>query len=183
MDIVLEHVLMWKSWCTFFAGTCQSSDDDVIGWEFLLTKPINFGVNGKNISCWSKFAIKSIADFCLILGYWPSKNASSDHGINDGFVSLAKPTTLCTTGKIILCWPIFAKEPIADFCPFLGYWQFKEWLVWPWCKGWISFSLKTYRMCYHWKEKKLCWLTFSKTKIVISIRWGLKLNFIGTTSF
>ena len=117
---------MWKPWCTFFAGTYQSSKYDVIGWEFLLTKPINFGFNGKNILCWSKFAIKSIADFCLILGYWPSKNASSDHGINDGFISLAKRTTLYTIGKIILCWPIFAKEPIANFCPFLGYWPSKN---------------------------------------------------------
>ena len=85
-------------------------------------KPINFGVNGKKILCWSIFGIEPVADFCPILGYWPSKNVSRDHGIMDRFVSLAKPTSLCTLKKIILCWSIFAKEPIAGFCPVLGYW-------------------------------------------------------------
>ena len=31
------------------------------------------------------------------------------------------------SGKRILCWSIFAIEPIADFCPFLGYWPSKNW--------------------------------------------------------
>ena len=44
----------------------------------------------------------------------------------DRFVSLAKPTTLCNIGKRILCWSIFAKEPIAGFCPSLGYWPSKN---------------------------------------------------------
>ena len=88
----------------------------------MLTKSINFCVNGKKILCWSIFAIESIADFCPILDYWPSKNVSRGHGIKDRFVSLAKPTTLCTIRKRILCWSIFANEPMAGFCPFLGYW-------------------------------------------------------------
>ena len=89
-------------------------------------KPINFGVNGKKVLCWSVFAIEPIADFCPILGYWSSKNASRDHGIDDGVVSFAKPTTLWTIGKRTLCWSIFPKEPIADFCPFWGYWPSKN---------------------------------------------------------
>ena len=86
----------------------------------MLTKPINFGVNENKILCWSIFGIEPIADFCPILGYWLSKNASRDHGIKDRVVSLAKPTTLFDIGKRILCWSIFPKESIADLCPFLG---------------------------------------------------------------
>ena len=89
--------------------------------KVLLTKPINFGVNGKKILCWSIFAIEPIVDFCAILGYWLSKYASRDNGIKDRFFSLPKPTTLFTIEKRILCWSIFPKEPLADFCPFLGY--------------------------------------------------------------
>ena len=98
-----------------------------MGEKFLLTKPVKFGVCGKGILCWSIFAIKPIADFCLLLGYWPSKNASRGHGMRDEFVSLAKPIVLCTTGKRILCWSIFAIESTADICPFWGYWPSKNW--------------------------------------------------------
>ena len=42
------------------------------------------------------------------------------------FVSLTKPIVLCTIGKRILCWSIFATEPIADFCPLMGYWPLKN---------------------------------------------------------
>ena len=72
------------------------------------------------------FAMKPIADFSLSLGYWASKNASRDHVVKGEFVSLAKPIVLCTTGKRILCWSIFAIESIADFCPFWGHWTSKN---------------------------------------------------------
>ena len=124
--IVLEYVQIWKSPSTFFAGTCYSRDHDVMGETFLLTKPINFDVNGKKILWWSIFAIEPIADFCLFFGYWPSKNTSRDHGIRGEFVSLAKPVVLCTIGKRILCWSIFAVESIADFCRLRGYWPSKN---------------------------------------------------------
>ena len=42
------------------------------------------------------------------------------------FVSFVKPIALCTIAKKILCWSIFALEPIADFCPCLGYWPSKS---------------------------------------------------------
>ena len=54
----------WKSSCTFFAGTCWSHDHVVIGEKYLVTKPINFGVNGKRILYWSIFAVEPTADFC-----------------------------------------------------------------------------------------------------------------------
>ena len=62
---------------------------------------------------WSILAIK-----LLLLGYWPSKKASRGHGIKGEIISLAKPIVLCTTGKIISCWTIFAVESIADIFPF-----------------------------------------------------------------
>ena len=67
------------------------------------------------------FAIEPIADFCPILGYWPSKTASREYNVMGEFVSLAKPIVLCTIGKRISCWSIFEIELKADFCPFLGY--------------------------------------------------------------
>ena len=42
-----------------------------------------------------------------------------DHGIKCEFVSDAKSVVVCTTEKRILCWSIFAIEPISGF---LGYW-------------------------------------------------------------
>ena len=85
----------------------------------LLAKRIKFGLNGKRILCWLIFVIEPIADFCQFMGYWPSKNMSRDHGINDEFVSPAKLIVLCTIRKRILCWSILALKPIANFCPFL----------------------------------------------------------------
>ena len=99
----------------------------VLSENVLLTKPIKFGVSWKRILCWSVFAIKPIADFCLFLDYWPSKNASRGHRIKGKFVYLAKPILLCSIGKIILCWSIFAIESIADFCRFWGYWPWNNW--------------------------------------------------------
>ena len=95
--------------------------------KFLLRKLIKFGVCGKGISCLLIFTIKPIAYFCPFLGYWPSKNASRDHGIKGDFVSFAKPIALCTIGKKILCWSTFAIESIADICPFWCYWSSKNW--------------------------------------------------------
>ena len=92
----------------------------------MLTKPINFGVNGKKVSCWSIFSVEPVADFCPTLGYWPSKNASRDYNEIGEFVSFVKPIVLCTIGKRILRWSIFAFEPIANFCPFFGYWPSKS---------------------------------------------------------
>ena len=66
----------------------------------MLTKPINFGVNGKKILCWS-VAIEPIADFCSFLGYWPSKSGSRHHDVKGEFVSLAKSMVFGTVGKII----------------------------------------------------------------------------------
>ena len=83
-------------------------------------------VSVERILCWSIFAVKPIADFCPFLGYRPSKNASRGHGIEVKFFSLAKPTLLCTIRKIILCWSIFATESTVDFCPFWGYWPWKN---------------------------------------------------------
>ena len=99
-----------------------------MGEKFFFTKPVKFGVCGKWILCWLIFAIKPIADFCLLLGYWPLKNASRGHGTNGEFVSLAKPIVLCTIGEQILCWSIFSIESTADICPFGGYWPAKNWL-------------------------------------------------------
>ena len=66
-----------------------------------------------------------MADFCQFLGYWLSKNASRDHGIKSEFVLLTKSILLCTIGKRILHWSIFATEYIADNCKFSGYWPLK----------------------------------------------------------
>ena len=98
-----------------------------MGEKFLLPKPIKFGLNRKRILCWSVFAIEPIAGFCLFMGYWPSKNASRDHGMKDEFFSLAKPNVLCTIRKKILCWSTLAIESIADICPFWCYWSSKNW--------------------------------------------------------
>ena len=122
MDIVLGHVHIWKLLCTFFAITCSSRDHDVMGEKNLLTKPIKFGVNGKRILCWSIFALEPITGTCQYLGYWPSKNASRDHGLQGEFVSLAKRIVLCTIRNITLCWSLFAIASIADFCIFWSYW-------------------------------------------------------------
>ena len=126
MHIVLEHVQIWKSPCTFFL--VPASHVTMTSWvkKILLTKPITFGLNRKRILCWSIFAIEPIAGFCLFMGYWTSNNASRDHGIKYEFVSLAKPIVLCTFRKRILCWSILGSEPIANFCPFLGYWTIKN---------------------------------------------------------
>ena len=39
---------------------------------------------------------------------------------------LTKPIKFGADGKRILCWSIFAIEPIAGFCPFMGYWPSKN---------------------------------------------------------
>ena len=98
-----------------------------MGENFLLTKPFKFGVSWKKSLCWSIFAIRSIADFCPFLGYWPSKNAWCGHGKKWKLVFLSKPIILCSIGKIILCWSTFAIESIADFYPFWRYWHWKNW--------------------------------------------------------
>ena len=77
-----------------------------------LAKPIVLCTTRKRILCWTIFTVEPIADFCPILGYWPSKHESRE------FASLVKPIVLCTTEKRILRWSIFAVKPIADFCPF-----------------------------------------------------------------
>ena len=70
------------------------------------------------------FTLEPISNFCLILGYWSSKNASGDYNVIRDFVSLTKPMVLLTFGKRILCWSKFALELIADFCP--CYWPSKS---------------------------------------------------------
>ena len=105
---------------------CCSRDHDVMGEEYLLTKPIKFDLNGKRILCWSIFGIESIAGFGPFMGYWPPKNALRYHGIKDEFVSLAKSIVLSTIGKIILRWSILALKSIANFCLLLGYWTSKD---------------------------------------------------------
>ena len=115
----------------------------------MLTKPITFSVNGKRISCRSMFTLEPISNFCLILGYWSSKNASGDYNVIRDFVSLTKPMVLLTFGKRILCWSKFALELIADFCPLL---TFKEWVTWPWCKRRICFCRKIYGIWYPWED-------------------------------
>ena len=117
---------VWKPPCTFFAGTCQSHNHDVMGEKYLLTKPIKFDLNGKRILCSSIFAIEPISGFCPFMGYWPSKNASRYHVIKDEFVSLAKPIVLSTIRKRILCWSILALDSMANLCPFLGCWTSKN---------------------------------------------------------
>ena len=92
----------------------------------MLTKPTKIGFNGKIILCWSIFYIELVANICLFLGYWRSKNVSRNHSKKGEFVSLRKPIVLCTIGKKILCWSIFALEAIADSCPFLIYWPSKN---------------------------------------------------------
>ena len=112
------HVQIWKSTSTFFAGTCQSPDHDVIGEKFLLTKPIKFGLNRKRMLYWSLFSLKPMTDFFLFISYWHSKNMPRDHGIKDEFVYLAKPIVLFTIRKRISCWSILALEPKLIFVRF-----------------------------------------------------------------
>ena len=59
------------------------------------------------------------ADFCTFFGHWLSKNASRDHGIKGEFVSFAKPIVLCTIGKRILCWSIFAIDQSINWSLYL----------------------------------------------------------------
>ena len=112
-----------------------------MGENFLLTKLIKFDLYRKRILRWSILAIEPIAGFCLFMGYWSSKNASRDHGKKDEFVSLARPIVLCTFRKRILCWSILTLEPIAHFCPFLGYWTSKNSHVTMMLRG----------ICFSWK--------------------------------
>ena len=123
LDIVLEHVQIWKSPCTFFL--VPAIHVTMTSWvkKLLLTKPIKFGLNRKKILCWSIFAIEPIADFCSFMGYWPLKMR---HVTIDEFISLAKPIILCTIRKRISCWSISTLEPIEKFCTFLGYWTSKN---------------------------------------------------------
>ena len=91
------------------------------------------------------------------MGYWPLKNESHDHRAKGKFVSLTKPIVLCTNGKRISSWSIFAIGPIADICPFLGYWPYV-------CdhdvKG-ICFSCNTYSIWYRW-EHNFTYIIFVK---------------------
>ena len=89
-------------------------------------KPIIFGVNGKNILCWSIFAIEPKTSFRPILGYWTSENASGDYNVMGEFVSLVKRVLLCTTRKRIWWWSLLAIEPTADFCSILSHWPSKN---------------------------------------------------------
>ena len=126
MDIVLEHVQIWKITVYIFCWYIPVTWPWRHGWNILLIKPIIFGVNGKKIFCWSIFAIEPIAGFCPFLGYWPSKNASRDHDIKDKFVSFANSIVLYIIGKRILCWSIIAIEHIADFSKFWRFWPSKN---------------------------------------------------------
>ena len=124
----------------FIFGYCSRAFSDlktivyILCWycvrdkKVLITKHIKFGVNRKINLCWSIFDAALIAAFCPFLDYWTTKDAPRDHGIRGEFVSLRKPIVLCTIEKKILCWSMFAIEPIADFCPFLGYWLSKKFI-------------------------------------------------------
>ena len=48
---------------------------------------------------------------------------SLDHEVIEEIFLLTKPIKFGVNGKKNLYWSVFAIEPIADFCPFLGYWQ------------------------------------------------------------
>ena len=54
-------------------------------------------------------------------------------------------------GKRISSWSVFAIEPIWYLSDF-GLQTLKEWITWPLCKGWISFSRKTYCIVYYCKK-------------------------------
>ena len=71
------------------------------------------------------FATEPIPDVCLFLGYWPSKNESRDRGVKGESVSPAKPNVFGATGRRVLCWSMFAIEPLAEFSLFLDYWPSK----------------------------------------------------------
>ena len=59
------------------------------------------------------FATEPIADFGSFLAYCPSNNPSLDHDVKGKFVPPAKPIVFGTNGKSILCWSMFAIEPVA----------------------------------------------------------------------
>ena len=61
------------------------------------------------------FVTEPIVDFCRFWGYWPSNNPSLDHDVKGKIVSLVKRIVFGTNGKRILCWSMFAIEPIAHF--------------------------------------------------------------------
>ena len=82
--------------------------------------------------------------FCLILNFifgycsrtcqiWKSPCTffasiwwSCDHDVMGENFLLTKSINFGVNEKIILCWSTFAIEPIADFCPFWGYWPSKN---------------------------------------------------------
>ena len=70
----------------------------------------------------------------LFWGYWPSNNGSRDHSAKNKFVSLTKSIVLCTIGKRILCWSIFATEPAANFVCFWVI-DLQRMVTRPWYKG------------------------------------------------
>ena len=127
LDIVQEYVQIWKSPCTYFAGTCQSRDHDVMDEKYFFLKPTKFGVNEKINLCWSILTIEPIAGFCPFVGYWPWKNASRDYGIKCEFVSLAIRIVLSTIRNKMLCWSAFALRVYSWFASILVIWSLKGW--------------------------------------------------------
>ena len=147
-----NHVQIWKSPCIFFTGTCYSRDHEIMGEKNLLTKSIKFGVNGKNFI---------LVNFC--------------HGTYSWFLSVFGLLTFkeCITWPRCKRWICFSSRKtyrimyhwkenfmLTNICSriyswilsILGLLSFKEWVTWPWCKGWICFSCKIFRIWYHWKE-------------------------------
>ena len=150
MDIVLEYVQIWKSQCTFLLVSV--SHVTMTSWVkiFCSQNLLNLISIAKIILCWSIFGIEPSFGFCLFVGYWPSKNVSRDHDIEDEFVSLAWPIVLRTFRNRILCWSILKLEPIAHFCSFLGYWTSKNSHLTIMLRG-ICFSCETCSIWYCWE--------------------------------
>ena len=166
-DVNGKRILCWSvfaiepipDFCLFsgYWSSKNSSRDRGRKGEFIsLAIAIVLCTTGKTTLYWSIFAIESMADFYPFWGFWPLKNGSRDQGEKDEFVSLAKPFALVPLD--LYHW----KESfmLINNCNRTHNWfhsvsgllTFKIWATWPWCKWWICFSRRTYRIWYRYKK-------------------------------
>ena len=134
-------------------------------WYLLLTWPWNYG--------WKKFAHKIYQIWCQWKENFILVNFC--HGTYSWFLSVFGLLTFkeCITWPRCKRWICFSSRKtyrimyhwkenfmLTNICSriyswilsILGLLSFKEWVTWPWCKGWICFSCKIFRIWYHWKE-------------------------------
>ena len=85
---------------------------------------------------------------------------------------LTKPIKFGVNWKKILCWSIFAIEPLANFCPFLGYWHSENASLDRGIKSEFISLIKPILLC-SMGERILCWSLFTIESIAVFCPyWG-----------